>query len=1058
MKPLSLKLQSFGSYGEESVIDFREPSGNLFLITGDTGAGKTTIFDAIVFALYGEVSSGSSKKDGIDLQSQFGDFEREPYVELTFSEKGEVYLIRRSPRHQRKKQRGTGSVEVSKKVSLIMPDGREYPPKEVDKKIEEIVGLTKSQFMQVAMIAQGEFMEILRANSDEKKIIFRKLFKTEFFDQITGKIGERRSKKKGDIEEIQTVWKTEVSHVRFPDFYDKKEEIEKQKEEVLKSDYVLYETMEAFLGGLRELVEDGHHKREEKRKEYEESLRKRDEKRDDYGEALRLEKLFEKEKEAERELKECREKEEEIEKAKKEVEEISASYEILVLYDRYQAVKEDKKRKEKELTENEEKLPLLIEEEKEAENLEKKARREQEAEISKYAKCVEGVEKALEILEKIEMENTFLKEKEKEFQTKRSEQETLKQNLVKIEEKEKLWRQQLEKRSEWERELSDLERQEQINLSFLKEAERIQEIEKEIQKLLGEMKTFQKEYEKSREKYLEKAEEYQKKQTIFLDEQAGYLAKEKLREGCPCPVCGSVEHPNPGKLSEESEKLTREMVELLHGQMEELRKEQEEHANKLSGGREVLKEKKDRTEERKENFLKAIKAEFSDCEGEGLEKVLFFLEKKRGEIGERKEKAQSAYRKLSEMEEELEKLEKEKEYLRKKGESLDDSVLRMTEEIARRKGGIENLEKGKLYSGKEEAKKVLNEAKEEKRQKDEGYLEANRLYKEKKTKKDNTEAFIKRMKQELPEKEKEEAVKKEEYEEGLLTFGMKEEEWKRVVSSHGKEEIAERKARIKSHEDKKLVAKTKWEDAKKEIGKREKPKLEILEQEVREAEKVLQKRKEEAEKYNSYQDNNERIYENLKSGMKKQRQRLEEYQVLERLYNKLAGKVTGARMDIETFVQRYYLEKILSAANRRFLQMSAGQFELRIAKDEVAGKGRNRGLDLIVYSHVTGKEREIRTLSGGESFMAALSLALGMSDGIQQNDSAIHLDIMFIDEGFGSLDDHSRMQAIKVLKNMAGGSKLIGIISHVTELKQEIEDKLVVKKDSRGSKAFWQMG
>lgn len=162
-------------------------------------------------------------------------------------------------------------------------------------------------------------------------------------------------------------------------------------------------------------------------------------------------------------------------------------------------------------------------------------------------------------------------------------------------------------------------------------------------------------------------------------------------------------------------------------------------------------------------------------------------------------------------------------------------------------------------------------------------------------------------------------------------------------------------------------------------------------------------------------------------------------------------------MDLETYVQRYYLERILYAANRRFQEMSAGQFEFRMYDLEKAGEGKNRGLDLMVYSTVTGKEREVRTLSGGESFMAALSLALGMADQIQENSAAVNLDMMFIDEGFGSLDEHSRNQAVKVLQEMAEGSRLIGIISHVTELKQEIEDQLIVNKDENGSRVRWQI-
>ena len=160
-------------------------------------------------------------------------------------------------------------------------------------------------------------------------------------------------------------------------------------------------------------------------------------------------------------------------------------------------------------------------------------------------------------------------------------------------------------------------------------------------------------------------------------------------------------------------------------------------------------------------------------------------------------------------------------------------------------------------------------------------------------------------------------------------------------------------------------------------------------------------------------------------------------------------------MDLETFVQRQYLERILYAANRRFLEMSAGQFELRMYDLDKAGEGKNHGLDLMVYSAVTGKVREVRTLSGGESFMAALSLALGMADQIQESSAAIHLDVMFIDEGFGSLDAQSRQQAIEVLGELAGDSRMVGIISHVTELKEQIDRKLVVNRTDNGSRAVW---
>ena len=199
------------------------------------------------------------------------------------------------------------------------------------------------------------------------------------------------------------------------------------------------------------------------------------------------------------------------------------------------------------------------------------------------------------------------------------------------------------------------------------------------------------------------------------------------------------------------------------------------------------------------------------------------------------------------------------------------------------------------------------------------------------------------------------------------------------------------------------------------------------------------------------------ILDKLNASLNGRGEAAREYGIINSLYSKLSGNVTKARMDIETFVQRQYLEKILVSANKRFSSMTGGQFELRTYEIEKAGVGTNKGLDLMVYSYITGKSRDVRTLSGGESFQAALSLALGMADQIQARSGAVNLEMMFVDEGFGTLDNNARNEAVKILKNMAGGSKLIGIISHVNELKQEIEEQLIVTKDENGSKARWQL-
>ena len=184
MKPLKLTMCAFGSYGKETVIDFTKADHGLFLITGDTGAGKTTIFDGITFAIYGETSGG--KRDGKMMRSQFASPSDETFVELTFSYRGDVYTVRRSPEYMREKKRGSGLVKSAATVELTMPDGTAFrgKVKETDKKLCEIMGISRDQFTQIAMIAQGDFLRLLHARSDERKKIFSTIFHTSIYWRV----------------------------------------------------------------------------------------------------------------------------------------------------------------------------------------------------------------------------------------------------------------------------------------------------------------------------------------------------------------------------------------------------------------------------------------------------------------------------------------------------------------------------------------------------------------------------------------------------------------------------------------------------------------------------------------------------------------------------------------------------------------------------------------------------------------------------------------------------------------------------------------------------------
>ncbi|MDO4521818.1 MAG: SMC family ATPase [Eubacteriales bacterium] len=934
MRPWKLTMQAFGSYGKKTTIDFADPNQNLFLITGDTGAGKTTIFDAIVFAIYGEASSGSNKKDGFELQSQFAEYTVDPYVELTFSEMSggdeQFYRVRRTPRHLRPLKRGNGQKEEKEQVSLIMPDGTEYVQKETERKLEELIGLTKDQFMQVGMIAQGEFMELLRAKSDQKKLIFRKLFHTEVYQDIVDELGRRRKEMQSAMAQMRTACQTEIAHTTIPDDFDSSEEMEALKQRIISAEKMNVAELEGFQEYLKELCGILEMEQTKLCKIFEKAGRERDERRDAAIRGQTLEQSFIQKQQAEEILAQCAQQEEEFGRIRDLIRNIDAAYEIQNVHLRYEEAAERVKKMEEALETRRQRLP------------------------EEQARC-----------ERLSRETDAAKAEQELWQKKYEEAQLL---VEETSEAADIWEQ----------------------------------LRKEQRRAVG----MQEEYAVVREQFQQKNIEYVSLHNAFLDEQAGVLAQEKLRPGEPCPVCGSLEHPHPRRISEKYHGLTRQMVD-------------------------ALKEETDRLQ---------------------------------GTLTEKSTEAHAALELLREKEIQFEaRVQKLHERMEKMAESENLRMVCQTTPV--------KLKEQKEFEDLRAAREALRRVQEIKEAKETAYVRSEREAQKAKSAREETEILIRQYTEQLPELQSEQSTCAEKYRrvlqekaflESLSEKGTDEHQitggtWKWIVEHHRKSDVRELQQKLDYYNRRKASAEGTLEAARKLIGKQERPNIEELQRQMEESEVTFRSTRSAYERVKEELRVNQSVQNALMPKMEERGRLLKEYTRVDSLYNRLAGKITGARMDIETFVQRYYLDRILHHANARFFEMTAGQYELRMVSTENAGVGKNRGLDLMVYSNVTGKEREIRTLSGGESFMAALALALGMSDQIQESSASIHLDVMFIDEGFGSLDNNSRDQAVKVLQRMAGGSKLIGLISHVTELKQVIEDQLIVSKDEEGSKVRWQI-
>ena len=1064
MKPLSLTMQAFGSYGKKTTIDFTLPTQNLFLITGDTGAGKTTIFDAIVFALYGQASSISNKKDGVELQSQFVSLDTLPFVELTFSEMTggteQVYTVHRVPRHIRPAKRKGGSEvkEDRETVSLTMPDGSEYSQnqKETDARLEEIVGLTKEQFMQVAMIAQGEFVELLRAKSTDKKTIFRKLFNTSLFEDIVVELDRRRKEKLTQIGTIRTACQTEAAHIRVPETWPDAEELSAAQYRIIHNDRLNTADMEYLVPTLKRLCEDlntGVLAAEEK---HEQAARLRDARRDALNHATVLAGSFAQLESAERELSECAAAEGTVKEAAALITSIGNAYEIQAVHHRMCDAQKTAEGTARDLKEQQTLLPALTKADTEAAKAEQNSRTAQAEMLQAYSKTAERVTKGLETLEKAAEAKKEYSNAETALNAAQRNMLTAKKALTDFEATEQSWNKEAQVLRDAAVLLAKWETRQQTAQAFtadIAEAQKLAQQVREQREVNGEA---QKAYSAARQAFLEKNAEYLKKQNAFLDAQAGFIAREKLVPGEPCPVCGSVDHPHPCTLSDEDQHLTRDMIDALAQEAQALQAAQESASSAAASAGELLTEKSNQFRTAVYQLRSRMAEHLPDLAADAglgvLEQALLGWQNNLAKEGEALQKDADTLARLQK------NLQGAGEAKQKLSSAADTAVQQHMEASARLAGcrsTLDALEQQKDFATKQEALTVLADAEAKKAQADQAYTAAHARAADAKSALEKATTLIQQFSEALPGQQQEFEARRSKYEAILAEKALTEEQWQAVVSAHQKDETTELQKQIDAHNSKKAKAIGARDTALQTIGQQQKPDVEQLTNDKEAAEEALAAEKKVLDSLKAIQQTNRDAYDALAPQMDSRAKIAGEYTRIDSLYTRLAGKVSGARMDIETFVQRYYLQQVLYAANMRFQDMSAGQFELRMVDEDQAGEGKNRGLDLMVYSTVTGKEREVRTLSGGESFMAALSLALGMADQIQANSTAINLDMMFIDEGFGSLDSHSREQAVSVLKQMASGSKLIGIISHVSELQQSIEDQLVVRKDDTGSHPQW---
>ena len=1057
MKPEKLVISAFGPYADRTEIDFTKLGGQgIYLITGDTGAGKTTIFDAITFALYGEASG--QVRDSAMFRSKYAAEEIETYVEFLFSWRGKSYQVIRNPEYLARKKRGTGYTVRKSDATLVYPDERQpvTKAKEVTRAVTELLGLDYRQFTQIAMIAQGDFQKLLLAGTAQRGEIFRQLFHTELYQSLQLKLKDAVKMQWKQYDELRRSISQYLNGIRYG---QEAEELTEKLEEMKKSgfDGRVVEGLELLLE-LTEREKEFLMQLEQKEKVLEESISESEKRlqkcmqKQELESSLRLqeeqrEPLLQAAGKAEEERKKNPELQRKAEELEGEIRKIRERMERILRI-------ETLGQKAEKLGEELEKVQKKCQEH--------TAQKEQlQRELDRFGALEAVREKYCGQLANLQEQADRLESAKDAYGTRMKKEAALTEKMRQLQEELDNRKEMLKKMGEEIEKSGDAG---EIRLSLYQKKNNLTEAKEEQSSLQKKLEFTTGRYLKARENYLPVKEAYEREFRLFLDTQAGILA-EGLKEGMACPVCGSVHHPvlaekcseeiskesvdQKKAAADEAEKNVRNysaMAGSLKEQLERLKKKAEQmekdagyHLEDAEWVKERLQkeirtcgEELKKAEETLVQREKLVKAEEQKkAEQLQVEQLLHEQEKKMAEAQAQKSSAREILCQI------LGKMEKDE---KRKSDSLKDSEV---QELT-----VSAMKRLKSCTGEISEKKSAVEQEIQRREelkKEEGRLRA--IVEQEKEKTVQLQAEKKSVEERIKEEQEKNGAESEREEILKEQILQKQEEQKKLKALQQKnqqeyEQILQKKAENEATIQTIRVQLEQLEDVNEE---------EILKEKSRMTEEKSQMAEEKKELYVRYSGNRE-IYDKVNV----QRDLLEEvekkYVWMKSLADTAGGNLNGKqKVELETYIQMAYFDRILRRANLRFMTMSSGQYELKRQKAPEDKKGKS-GLELNVIDHYNGSERSVKTLSGGESFQASLSLALGLSDEIQANAGGICLEAMFVDEGFGSLDEEALEQAIKALGNLTQGNRSVGIISHVAELKERIENKIIVTKERGGEK------
>ncbi|WP_445487224.1 AAA family ATPase [Niallia sp. 03133] len=1038
MRPLKLTMQGFGPYAGSETIDFNVLGNRtMFVISGKTGSGKTTIFDGISYAIYGKASG--EDRNGPELRSQFAPNSLLTEVSLEFKLRNERYLIIRSPQQEKKKDRGDGFTTIGAKAELFIydEDGEQKviasSIREVDEKVKEIMQIDSNQFRQILMIPQGEFRKLLTSDSKEKEMILQKLFRTEMYKRIEEKLKVHSSKLKKSVE-LQ-LFRRNTALQSITSLYI--EDLQTHLLDNGENDVILLpllekeiNAMEKKLEELQKTLDDKNKRRDNVRQQLfeAESILKQLQLRDSLGE--KKQELFEKQ--------DFYQKLEDSVQLAQKADLLTKQEEICHHLKKQIDASEKEKYHLNDLIEKEKANWLGAEKQFKIEEKKEEERKKLTDHIS-YLKSIEkDVQLFSEKETKVKQLALILKNaeaKKRQLQGSKKENEAL--FLVLNE----------EKRQFEANKITYLENKEKLmTLHYiLEKTEKYKGLAKKYSSLHTQIAEKQIIVEKIRSRFNDGKVLLETMESEWLAAQS-YLLAEKLQKDEPCPVCGSTDHPRMANsavvhiTNDEDVKSAR--ADLL--QLEKEKSEAESILMTLQTQQTFLQEDQNASMEEIRKNLPDYSALNSETMNRKLESEVEALKKEQIQLME-------AEKKVIKTEEEIRKIEQRLSAIQEEADKNSLEIQENSIRLAEQKTTLDSMKSmipdylrdvAQYIKEKDHAKVKLKRLEESYKKAQDALQETKDSLQKATIKREGTVASITRLEENM---KSERAI----FLESMRTQGFAN------YSAYTQAKLPEEESdkRMKNirlyHEEYRSVC-DRYQDLLDSLKNVKKPDIVLLKKKVEDIEKSISQVQQEYTNLMVKKRDNEDVRNQVLAINKEIKQLEEEYKLLGHLYDITRGQNTY-RITFERYVLASFLDEILQAANMRLIKMTSGRYQLLRKTDRSKGNVQS-GLELLVYDQYTGQERHVKTLSGGESFKAALSLALGLADVVQQYAGGVSLETMFIDEGFGTLDPESLDQAIETLMDIQSSGRLVGIISHVPEIKERMEMHLEVIAGQTGSK------